>query len=159
MSAIAALRKGGAVDRAVNSELLVRVESDTPTVFDSWTMPFMAQQSSLVRANVLFIRLESDINSRAVKCLVSQGASALNSISDAMRLIREKDSSSREQFKAIFGFDIFNRGSRTRDIRTVRLDVSKYVFGSSPGQIRRGIRSAHSQLVFVLKQKYLTTTK
>src|SRR5712691_3242729 len=80
---ISALRDGGAVDEAVNQELMVRAEGEMPTVFDSWTLPFMAAGSPALGSDVLFVRLESDINSRAVRCVVSQGAVSRSSISEA----------------------------------------------------------------------------
>ena len=59
MSRVSALRQGGTVDEAVNQELMARVAGDMPTVFDSWTLPFMAANSPLLRSDVLFLRLES----------------------------------------------------------------------------------------------------
>lgn len=154
MGKITALRQTGAVDDAVTRELLARAEGDIPTVFDSWTMPFIAHESSTLKSNVLFVQLESDINSRAIKCLVSQGAGSRSSISEAINIIKNKDNSSRDQFKEFFGIDIFQRATRIRSANMVRLNVSQYVFGSSAEQIRHGIRSAQLQLMTAIRKKF-----
>ncbi len=144
---IAHARESGLVDAAVSRELLVRAESSTPIVFDSWTLPYMARESASLRKAVFFLKLDSDINSRAVRCLVSQGADAKYSITEAVNLIRSKDLSSRERFKSLFGFDILGRENTPRGARKARVDVSRFVFGSSPQQVRRGIQSAHHHIL------------
>ena len=159
MSRVSALRQGGTVDEAVNQELMARAAGDTPTVFDSWTLPFMAVDSSLLRSDVLFLRLESDISSRAVKCVVSQGAESRSSISDAMALIKEKDASSRQQFRDTFGIDIFKSPLRVPSSNMLKLNVSQYVFGSGAEQIRRGIKSAHARIAGAVNQKLPSTYK
>jgi cytidylate kinase len=153
MSRISALRRGGTVDEAVNQELMARAEGDTPTVFDSWTLPFMAADSPLLRSDVLFVRLDSDISSRAVKCVVSQGPASRSSISDATALIKEKDASSRQQFKDTFGIDIFKSVPRLPRSIMIKLNISHYVFGSGAEQVRHGIRAAHSRIADVINQK------
>jgi cytidylate kinase len=153
MSKITALRRGGAVDEAVNQELMARAAGDMPTVFDSWTLPFMAVDSPVLSSDVLFVRLGSDIGSRAVKCVVSQGAESRSSISDAMALIKEKDALSRQQFRDTFGIDIFKSPLRVPSSNMIKLNVSQYVFGSGAGQIRHGIKSAHSRIADAINQK------
>lgn len=152
-SKISALRRGGAVDQAVNQELMARVEGDAPTVFDSWTLPFMATDSPVLRRDVLFVQLESDLSTRAVKCIVSQGAMSRSSISEAMSLIREKDASSRQQFRDTFGIDILKSKPRVPSSNLIRLNISQYVFGSGMEQVRRGIRSAHSRIADAINLK------
>lgn len=153
MNKITALRKAGAVDEAVNEALLARAEEEVPAVFDSWTLPFMARTSPLLASNVLYVRLDSDVSSRAIKCLVSQGPASRSSISDATSLIKDKDASSREQFKTTFGIDIFKRVVGIPTANMVKLNLSSYVFGSSAEQIRRGIRVAHSLLLDTISPK------
>jgi hypothetical protein len=153
MSKISGLRCGGTVDEAVNQELMAAAEGDMPTVFDSWTLPFMAADSPVLRSDVLFVRLESDVHSRAVRCVVSQGPVSRSSISDAMALIKEKDSSSRRQFLDTFGIDIFKSPLRVPGSTMIRLNVTQYVFGSGAEQVRHGIRSAHVRIADAINQK------
>ena len=147
---IAAARADGTVDLAVNRELLKRAESQAPTIFDSWTLPYMARRSELLQNTVFFLKLDSGVNARAIRCIVSQGVNARFSIAEAVELIRTKDMSSRERFKATFGFDILSRTGGLRDARKARIDLSGFVFGSSPQQIRRGIQAAHRQILKLL---------
>lgn len=159
LSKISELRQGGTVDEAVNQELMVRAEGDMPTVFDSWTLPFIAAESPVLRSNVLFVRLESDIHSRAVRCVVSQGPVSRSSISDAITLIKEKDASSRHQFMDTFGIDIFKSALRVPRSSMIRLNVTQYVFGSGAEQVRHGIRSAHARIADAISQKLSSVYK
>lgn len=154
---IIALRQAGAVDEAVNEALLARAEEEVPAVFDSWTLPFMARTSPFLASNVLYVRLDSDVSSRAIKCLVSQGPASRSSISAATSLIKDKDASSREQFKTIFGVDIFKKVAGIPAANMLKLNLSAYVFGSSAEQIRRGIRVAHSLLLDTISPKIQAT--
>jgi cytidylate kinase len=154
MDEITALRQTGAVDEAVNEALLARAEEEIPAVFDSWTLPFMARSSPSLASNVLYIRLDSDISSRAIKCLVSQGPASRSSISDATNLIKGKDASSRDQFRSTFGIDISKSTIGIPAVNIIKLNVSPYVFGSSAEQIRHGIRTAHSLVINTVSQKF-----
>jgi hypothetical protein len=153
MDKITALRRTGAVDEEVNEALAARAEEVTPAVFDSWTLPFMARESPLLASSVLYVRLDSDIASRAVKCLVSQGPASRSSIGDATSLIRRKDASSRDQFRAIFGIDIFKGITGVPAANIAKINITQYVFGSSAEQIRYGIRAAHSLLIDAISRK------
>jgi cytidylate kinase len=144
---VAEWRESGTVDRNVNIRLLQRVENPEPAIFDSWALPYMAAESPLIRSNVFFLHLESDLNSRAVRCLVSQGARPAGSVSEAARLIKGKDSSSRDQFQRLFGDKALGSKESPRAPSKARLDVSDFVFGSSPRQVCRGIRAAHDEIV------------
>jgi cytidylate kinase len=159
MSRISALRHGGTVDEAVNQELMARAAGETPVVFDSWTLPFMAADSAVLRTDVLFVQLDSDISSRAVKCVVSHGPASRSSISDATALIKKKDASSRQQFKDTFGIDIFKSASMLPGSTTIKLNISQYVFGSGAEQVRHGIRAAHSRITDAINRKLPSTYK
>ena len=150
---IAALRRTGAVDKAVNEALAARVEGDVPAVFDSWTLPFMARTSPNLASSVLYIKLDSDANSRAIKCLVSQGPAPHSSIGEAASLIKGKDTSSRNQFRETFGIVIFRSTTGIPATNIIKLNVTQCVFGTSPEQIRHGIRIAHSLLTDAVKHK------
>jgi cytidylate kinase len=146
-------RESGLVDEAVNQQLMERAESSLPAVFDSWTLPYIARSSDFLRKTVFFLQLESDLSSRALRCLVSHGPNAIYSITEAADLIRDKDTFSRQRFKNLFGFDILSRATGLKDARKARIDISRYVFGSSPHQIRRGIQSAHNTILAVLPHR------
>jgi cytidylate kinase len=144
---IATSRETGDVDRAVNERLLQRVEDLEPAVFDSWALPYMAAESPLIQASVFFLHLESDLNSRTLRCLVSQGAHPTANVSEAARLIKEKDSSSRDQFQKLFGNNALGRRGIPKTSNRARLDLSSFVFGSSPRQVCRGIHAAHREII------------
>jgi cytidylate kinase len=135
-------RESGLADKAVNKQLLERAQDPAPAIFDSWTLPYMARDSESLREYVSFLRIDSDLSSRALKCLVSQGANTTRSIRDATELIRSKDKETRDLFQSLFGFDIF-KSVGTKNLKSAKVDISACVFGSSPRQVRRGIRFAH----------------
>jgi hypothetical protein len=85
--------------------------------------------------------------------VVSQGATSRSSISDAIALIKEKDASSRRQFRDTFGIDIFKSALRVPSSNMIKLNISQYVFGSGAEQVRHGIRSAHSRIADAINQK------
>ncbi len=146
-SEISAKRENGSVDREVNRKLLALARAPERIVFDSWTLPFMLREMPDLRQAVIFLRLDSDVHSRAVKSVVSLGAGASLSMTDATRLISEKDASSRQIFAKTFGFDIFRPADYLGPREQLVVDVGSFVYGVNPDQVRRGVRDAHRCIV------------
>lgn len=97
---VQAARAGDAADEELDRRLLELAASRRRTVFDTWALAWVAP-GPLVR-----VWIESDLPSRARKCLVSQTRSRL-SLPECDALVREKDSHTREAFKRRHGFDLF----------------------------------------------------
>jgi cytidylate kinase len=148
---ISAKREDGSVDREVNRRLLALVEGPNQIIFDSWTLPFMIRAAPGLGEKVICLRLESDVHSRALKSIVSLGSGADLSIADALRLISDKDASSRQIFARTFGFDIFQpTGHFGRAHLTV--DVGPFVYGVRPDEVRRGVRAAHQRIMRLVSE-------
>jgi cytidylate kinase len=142
-SEISAKREDGSVDREVNRKLLALARGPSRIVFDSWTLPFMIRETPDLKQEVTLLRLDSDVRSRAVKSMVSQGAGAELSMTEGTRLISEKDASSRQIFARTFGFDIFRPTDYFRPGEQLVVDIGAFVYGVSPDQVRRGVADAH----------------
>ena len=147
---IAEARRRGEVDDAVNEELAARVEDGDPAVFDSWALPYLTRRNYAIAEQVFFVRLNSDLNSRAIRCLVSQGPNPAVSVGGAVSLVRSKDESTRDQFKRLYGFDVVGEAGNLR-VNQIRISLSNFVYGSSPYQVRRGISSAHAKILAALR--------
>lgn len=143
-------RRSGEIDDAVNEDLMARVQSNDAAVFDSWALPYLFQRNPRIAGQIFFLRLDSDINSRAIRCIVSQGPVPSVSISSAVSLVRSKDRTTRDQFKRLYGFDIISGRGAPR-VAQSRVNISDFVYGSSPYQVRRGVRMAHAKITAALQ--------
>jgi cytidylate kinase len=146
---IAEARRSGEVDDAVNEELAARFEYGDPAVFDSWALPYLTRRNYAIAEQVFFVRLNSDLNSRAIRCLVSQGPNPAVSVGGAVSLVRSKDDSTRDQFKRLYGVDVVGEGNLR--VNQIRISLSNFVYGSSTYQVRRGISSAHAKILAALR--------
>lgn len=144
---ISAKREDGSVDREVNRRLLELAARVERIVFDSWTLPFIIRDIPTVKGSVALLRLESDVRSRAVKSIVSLGAGARLSMSDAIRLIGEKDASSHQIFARTFGFDIFRPTDYLGSGDQLTIDIGAFVYGQRADEVRRGVSDAHQYIV------------
>lgn len=143
---ISADRESGAIDRLVNEALIEKIQGNRPTVFDSWTLPFVTVGSPELSRRVLFVKLDSSLDSRAVKCSVSQGPKPRLSLASCKRLVRNKDGDSRRLFKSNLDIDI-GSSLPSQMAHQVVVRLSKYTYGTDAEQIREGIRRAHSEIV------------
>ncbi|MGW5648244.1 cytidylate kinase family protein [Saccharopolyspora sp. NPDC003752] len=98
-------RGDGAVDAELEQRLLESNRTRQATVFDTWALAWIGD-APLVR-----LWLESDVESRARKCLISQESQQLG-ISECRKLLGEKDSFNRELFTQRHGFDLFTDRDR-----------------------------------------------
>jgi cytidylate kinase len=98
-------RGDGAVDAELEQRLLELNRTRQATVFDTWALAWIGD-APLVR-----IWLESDPDSRARKCVVSQRQQRLG-IDECRDLIHDKDTFNRELFTQRHGFDLFTDRDR-----------------------------------------------
>jgi len=97
---IQASRDTGAVDAELEAQLISMNRTRQRTIFDTWALAWIGD-NPLVR-----IWIESDLESRVRKCIVSQQSQQLSS-DECRALIREKDEFNRHLFLLRHGFDLF----------------------------------------------------
>jgi cytidylate kinase len=102
---IQAVRGGDAVDIELEERLLALARTRQRTVFDTWALAWIGDDP-LIR-----IWLESDLESRARKCLVSQQTTRLG-LDECRALIEEKDRFNRAIFRRRHSFDLFHDRQR-----------------------------------------------
>lgn len=98
-------RGDGSVDAELEQRLLQLNRARQATVFDTWALAWIGD-GPLVR-----LWLESDVESRARKCLVSQENQCLG-INECRKLIHEKDEFNYELFAQRHNFDLFTDRDR-----------------------------------------------
>ncbi|MFC0547092.1 cytidylate kinase family protein [Kutzneria chonburiensis] len=99
------LRGDGAIDAELEKRLLAQSRTRQRTVFDTWALAWIGDDP-LIR-----IWIESDLDSRARKCFVSQASPELD-IAGCRRLIDEKDRFNRAMFRSRHGYDLFTDRKR-----------------------------------------------
>lgn len=97
---IHAARRDGAVDIELEQRLVAMNRSRQRIVFDTWALAWIGDDP-LVR-----VWIESDLESRVRKCLMSQRSQRL-SAENCRRLIQDKDGFTRASFRWRHGFDLF----------------------------------------------------
>jgi cytidylate kinase len=93
-------RADGTVDAELEARLVDLAATSEGIVFDTWALAWIGR-GPLVR-----IWIESDLDSRIRKCLVSQGAVRSTS-ADARILLQDKDDFNRRLFRDRHNFDLF----------------------------------------------------
>jgi cytidylate kinase len=102
---IQAARQGDAVDDELDRSLAALAVHSEATVFDTWALAWVSP-SPMVR-----VWIESDEESRARKCLVSQRTNRLP-LEDCRDLVHAKDGHTRGGFLRRHGFDLFTDRAR-----------------------------------------------
>jgi cytidylate kinase len=100
LTEIQAVRGEDAVDIELEQRLLSLARTRQRTVFDTWALAWIGDDP-MVR-----IWLESDLESRARKCLISQRTTRMG-LDECRALIEEKDRFNRAIFQRRHGFDLF----------------------------------------------------
>lgn len=142
-----AARNDSDTDSEVNRRIIERLRAAEPAVFDSWTLPFALRDHPDLASQVQFVKIVSDVNSRALKCMVSQGSRPQLDFGGCRDLIRDKDLQSQSIFKAKLGIDVFSKVSPPHQ-KTI--SITKFVYGTGVDQIVRGIAQAHAAIVAAL---------
>lgn len=97
---IQAARGGDVIDIELEERLMALARTCTRTVFDTWALAWIGD-SPMGR-----IWIDSDLESRVRKCVVSQGTKRVGS-DECRVLIEEKDGFNRAVFRRRHGFDLF----------------------------------------------------
>jgi len=97
---IQAARGDGAVDAELEERLISLSQTQQRTVFDTWALAWIGPDP-LIR-----IWIESDLESRVRKCIVSQRSNYLGA-DECRDLIQEKDEFNRHMFRRRHSFDLF----------------------------------------------------
>lgn len=103
---IAEAREGDKVDMELDARLKQMADDRDGVVFDTWAMGWI-YDGPLVR-----IWLDSDIPSRTRKSFVSQGENQELDLRGCQDLLAQKDGSTRETFRRLHGFDLFEDRDR-----------------------------------------------
>lgn len=93
-------RDGDAIDIELEARLMELARTRTRTVFDTWALAWIGD------ARMVRIWIESDLESRVRKCVVSQPDKQLGP-EECRALIEEKDGFYRAIFRRRHGFDLF----------------------------------------------------
>lgn len=93
-------RESHAVDSELEERLVAMNRECQRTVFDTWALAWIGDDP-LVR-----VWIESDLDSRVRKCVVSQRSTTLDS-EQCRALVQEKDEFNRRSFALRHGFDLF----------------------------------------------------
>lgn len=100
LAEINAARRDGSVDTELEERLLSMSRTCQRTVFDTWALAWIGD-APLVR-----VWIESDLESRVRKCIVSQRGSRM-SPQEGTTLLNEKDLFNRWAFQQRHGYDLF----------------------------------------------------
>jgi cytidylate kinase len=126
--AINAARQDGTVDAELESRLVDFARTRDRTVFDSWALAWICP------VPVVRIWIESDLPSRARKCLVSLGGEP-RPLGECEAVLRAKDDYNRAMFLRRHGFDLF----RDRERYHAVLYNSHLIPAATGPEARRGI--------------------
>ncbi|MFD2415720.1 cytidylate kinase-like family protein [Amycolatopsis pigmentata] len=102
---IQSVRGTGAIDAELEERLVSLSRTRQRTVFDTWALAWIGDDP-MVR-----IWIESDLESRVRKCVVSRGRKRI-SPDTAKKLIQEKDEFNRTMFRTRHDFDLFTDRDR-----------------------------------------------
>jgi cytidylate kinase len=136
LSTIERLRDEYPADEEVNRLLIAEAQRRTCTVFDSWSLPWLADGIPCIR-----LYIESDLESRTLKVSVSQQPRGTRLSLDACRaLAEEKDRTTADRLRPLLGVDI-----RTdRSVFDAVLDSSALIREPTITAARAGISAFHA---------------
>jgi cytidylate kinase len=101
--AIERAREGDELDRRLDALLVDEFDAAELIVADAWALPWIGGGNP----GVISIWIDSDLASRTRKCVVSHLETTELSRSEAHALLSEKDTSTRDRFHRMYGFDLF----------------------------------------------------
>lgn len=139
MGEIETRRDSKPVDRDVNELLLRALKDNVHTIFDSWALPWLADQVPCLR-----IWMESSLESRALKARVSQEPyGPILSLEACRDLVVDKDRSTARRLEPLLGVDI----RHDRSVFDLVLDNSTLISEPTIKSARQGISKFHLQLI------------
>jgi len=104
------------IDSWVDQQLIAAAFEQKDIIFDSWGLPWLSNESALR------IWLESSIESRCWKAMVSHGTDLIHTYNELYVELEKKDAFSREHFLTC-GFDIF----RDYGVFDYIIDISTFI--------------------------------
>lgn len=126
-------RDQGDIDSRLNDLLVRESQERSNTVFDSWSLPWLAEDDDCYK-----IWIDSTLESRALKVRVSQEPSGpFLSLDECGALATEKDEATIARFQTLLGVDI----STDRSPFDLVLDFSAYISEPTLDAAYRGIRA------------------
>ena len=125
-------RRHDGIDILLEKELLNLSRERDAQVFDVWALPWTSSDPSLLR-----IWLESDRESRAAKCYVSQTGENRLDVVDCASFIDAKDRDNRSLFLRTVGFDLFT----DQHVFDLVVDNSSFIRAPTREAADRGIAS------------------
>ena len=131
MEEIQSKRDSSDVDARLNDALRAEVRRTQLTVFDSWSLPWLADDDTYR------IWIESSLDSRALKVRASQEPKGpFLSLADCLALASRKDADTVDRFKLLLGVDI----STDRTPFDLVVDFSPFMTGATIDAAYRGIQ-------------------
>ncbi len=123
-----------ALDRTVDMSLTNLLSQGDGIVFDAWALPWLST-SPAVR-----IWLESSMETRVMKSMVSHRNHEGVTQKKIRTLLRDKDEEARSLFFSLYGFDIFT----DRSVFDLVLDVSRFICAPTVVASRESVRQVDS---------------
>lgn len=105
------------IDTWVDQQMVEASSALDTVIFDSWGLPWLSQESGLR------IWLESSLNSRCWKAIISHGHESIVDPAEILTEISEKDLFTREYFLSSYGFDLF----QDHDIFDYIIDITTFI--------------------------------
>jgi CMP/dCMP kinase len=124
--------KDNYLDLAVDAELKRLAEQSDNIVFDACGLPW------LTTAPALRIWLESTLDSRVLKSLVSHRNDKYNVESELLKFIKKKDRETREIFLSLYSFDVY----RDHQVFDLIIDISSLICKPHILSAKKSIRVA-----------------
>lgn len=120
--------------KLVDTEMMQIEQSEKDVIFDSLAMPW------LHRSEALCIWLESSLESRVMKAIVSHRSNPKGSADEISSLIHKKDESAGSKLKDRYGIDLF----RDRSPFDVILDITPFILEPTWEAALSSISRSHS---------------
>ena len=137
------VRTEGALDRALDTLMISRLDTSQDGVFDAWTLPW------LTTSPVIKVWIQSDLPSRVRKAMVTELRRGELPVQEAVQgMVYEKDEFSRTLFNKLYDFDLFN----DHWVFDLVIDNSSYISAATIEDSDKGIASFNEALLAKLKQ-------
>jgi cytidylate kinase len=114
---VALMEQSKDINLEVDAELKRLSETSDNIVFDAWGLPWISS------APALRIWLESSLESRLLKSLVSHRNNKHVARNNLRTLIKKKDRDARDLFLSLYSFDIYN----DREVFDLVIDISSFI--------------------------------
>jgi cytidylate kinase len=105
------------IDSGIDEALKKKEEDSAFTIFDCRTLPWLSKK------NVFSVWIESSLESRTYKALISHGPSETRTFDDLKKEISYKDNRDCDSFRQAFGFDIL----KDLEPLDVIIDISSFI--------------------------------